>query len=87
MLTLLPPGPGSIISVSCEDDQAATIEGTAEVMIDGEDPVLCEFILEVTDTPPPTPDTMRMRIFCDGVEVHDSGVLEFLGQSINIQEC
>ncbi|MCK8817056.1 hypothetical protein MWH28_06675 [Natroniella sulfidigena] len=86
-LMLLPPGPGEITSVSCVDDQAAIIEGTAQVTIGGVNQGICEFILEVTDTPPPTPDTLRMLIICDGIEVHDSGVVDLLGQSINIIEC
>ncbi|MCK8826130.1 hypothetical protein [Fuchsiella alkaliacetigena] len=81
------PSIGEIESVSCDDGEAATITGTAQIIIGEDDPEICDFILDVTDTPPPTPDTMQMRIICDGVEVHDSGVVELLGQSINIQEC
>ena len=86
-LILLPPGPGEIFSVSCEDDERAVIEGIAQVIIDGEDLGLCEFTLEVTDTPPPAPDTIDMTIICNGEIVHASGELELLGQSINILEC
>lgn len=86
-LQLLPPGPGEIFSVSCEDDQAAVIEGEALVTIAGSDFGLCEFVLRVTDTPPPAPDTIEMEIFCDDQLVHASGELDLLGQSINIIEC
>ena len=86
-LILLPPGPGEIFSVSCEDDERAVIEGVGQVIIDGEDLGLCEFTLEVTDTPPPAPDTINMEIVCDGETVHESGELDLLGQSINILEC
>ena len=83
----MPPGPGEITSVDCDNEESAVIEGIAKVTIEDDDFGLCEFILEVTDTPPPAADTIRMRIICDNQLVHDSGILELLGQSMNIIDC
>ncbi|MFW5976405.1 MAG: hypothetical protein ACOCQS_00520 [Bacillota bacterium] len=86
-LEKLPPE-GEIISVECENETEATIEGIApEVVIDGEEFESCYFILTVTDTPPPDPDTMQMTIICDNEVVYDGEEFELLGQSINIQDC
>lgn len=86
-LSLLPAGSGEITSVNCENDQLAIIEGIAQVTIGENDLGLCEFTLEVTDTPPPSNDTIDMVIICNDNVVHDSGELDLLGQSINIVEC
>ncbi|WP_408955242.1 hypothetical protein [Natroniella sp. ANB-PHB2] len=84
-LMLLPFGPGEVTSISY-DEQTVVVEGKAQVTIGGVNQGVCDFVLEVTDKLATTPGTLQMSIICPDEE-YDSGVVDLLGQSINITEC
>ncbi|ADL11620.1 hypothetical protein [Acetohalobium arabaticum] len=85
--------PEGIDLVTCEEiaeiegGLRATIEGQASVTVGEDSFAACDFTIVVTDTPPPTSDTIEeVEIICDDQSVHTVTEPIEGAQAINIQD-